>query len=207
MTANENTIITIDMKDLHLIIADNLAALRKSSGLTQAQVAERLSYSDKAVSRWERGDTMPDINVLYELCAFYGITLDMLTQRGGVSDKGELPMRESKLYRIAFNALNIAVVWLIATVLFVYRNVSGIENAWTLFIWAIPCSSLSLMLANRRYYRKEPILYFILYSILTWTLLTSVYVQFLQLHFGLIYIVGIPVQIALILWLIIRRTK
>ncbi len=195
------------MKDLHLIIADNLAALRKSSGLTQAQVAERLSYSDKAVSRWERGDTMPDINVLYELCAFYGITLDMLTQRGGVSDKGELPMRESKLYRIAFNALNIAVVWLIATVLFVYRNVSGIENAWTLFIWAIPCSSLSLMLANRRYYRKEPILYFILYSILTWTLLTSVYVQFLQLHFGLIYIVGIPVQIALILWLIIRRTK
>ena len=56
------------MKDLHPIIAENLALLRKSSGLTQAQLAERLGYSDKAVSRWEKGDALPDINVLYELC-------------------------------------------------------------------------------------------------------------------------------------------
>ena len=70
------------MKDVKPIIAENLAALRKSRGLTQAELAERLDYSDKAVSRWEHGDTLPDMNVLCDLCEFYGITLDYLVHKG-----------------------------------------------------------------------------------------------------------------------------
>ena len=56
------------MKDLHPTISENLVFLRKSNKLTQSQLAERIGYSDKAVSRWETGDALADINVLYELC-------------------------------------------------------------------------------------------------------------------------------------------
>ena len=61
------------MTDIKPIIAKNLAHFRKQSGLTQAELAEKLNYSDKAVSRWEHGDTLPDINVLNQLCEFYGL--------------------------------------------------------------------------------------------------------------------------------------
>ena len=63
------------MKDIKPTIAKNLSFFRKQSGLTQAELAEKLNYSDKAVSRWEHGDTLPDINVLYQLCDFYGIDM------------------------------------------------------------------------------------------------------------------------------------
>ena len=75
-----------EMKDIKPIIAANLSKFRKKKGLTQAELAEKLNYSDKAVSRWERGDTMPDISVLYELCEFYGITLDILASEDASED-------------------------------------------------------------------------------------------------------------------------
>ena len=66
------------MEDIKLIIAQNIVSLRKKHDLTQAELAEKLNYSDKAVSRWEHGDTLPDINVLYQLCDFYGIDMNTL---------------------------------------------------------------------------------------------------------------------------------
>ena len=41
--------------------ARNLLAYRKARGLTQSQLAEKLNYSDKSISKWERGDVLPDI--------------------------------------------------------------------------------------------------------------------------------------------------
>ena len=67
------------MEELRKIIGKNLAELRKRHGLTQLELAEKFNYTDRAVSKWENGDTLPDIEVLYNLCAFYGITIDYLT--------------------------------------------------------------------------------------------------------------------------------
>lgn len=61
-----------------VIVAKNLTELRKSRGLTQSELAEKLKYSDKTVSKWETGDSLPDISVLAELAALYGISLDDL---------------------------------------------------------------------------------------------------------------------------------
>ena len=55
------------------IIAENITALRKSARLTQAELAEKLNYSDKAISKWERGDSVPDVLVLAELAELYGV--------------------------------------------------------------------------------------------------------------------------------------
>ena len=66
------------MKDVRQTISQNLARLRREKGVTQAELAEQFNYSDKAISRWEHGDTLPDVNVLCELCEFYGVTLNDL---------------------------------------------------------------------------------------------------------------------------------
>lgn len=197
----------ISMKDLHSIVAENLTTLRKSSGLTQAQIAERLNYSDKAVSRWERGDTMPDINVLYELCDFYGITLDALVQKGSSFEKNTVSVKDSKVYRIALSALDVAVVWLVATVLFVYgKSSTEALHPWMVFIWAVPASCVVLQVANRRHH-GEFLMNFVLESVLNWTLLTSIYLQYISRNLWLIYIIGIPIQLALVLWYVVRKAN
>ena len=66
------------MDDLKIIIGKNLSSLRKARKLTQLELAEKLNYSDKAVSKWEKGATTPDIETLKQLCDFYGVTLDYL---------------------------------------------------------------------------------------------------------------------------------
>ena len=56
-------------------IAKNLSSLRKSAGLTQAELGEKLTYSDKSISKWERGDGLPDLLVLDKLAELYGVTV------------------------------------------------------------------------------------------------------------------------------------
>ncbi|MFQ8954332.1 MAG: helix-turn-helix domain-containing protein [Oscillospiraceae bacterium] len=53
------------MEKLNFIIAKNLSELRRKNKLTQLEVAEKLNYSDKAVSKWEQGESLPGIEVLY----------------------------------------------------------------------------------------------------------------------------------------------
>ena len=69
------------MNDLNFIIAKNLTELRKKNGLTQAELAEKLNYSDKAVSKWEKGESLPGIEVLYKLGELYGVSLDYIAGR------------------------------------------------------------------------------------------------------------------------------
>jgi len=65
-------------QDLHRKIAENLRLYRTLHGFTQAQLAECLSYSDKSVSKWERGEAVPDIGILYTLSEIYGVTVSEL---------------------------------------------------------------------------------------------------------------------------------
>ena len=66
------------MEELKNIIANNLMALRKSNKLTQLELAEKLNYSDKAISKWERGESLPDVLLLKSLADMYGVSVDYL---------------------------------------------------------------------------------------------------------------------------------
>ena len=68
------------MENLNFMIGKNLQILRKKNSLTQAELAEKLNYSDKAISKWEKGESMPDIMLLPELCQILGITADALLE-------------------------------------------------------------------------------------------------------------------------------
>lgn len=191
------------MEDLHPIISENLITLRKDSGLTQAQVAERLGYSDKAVSRWENGDTLPDVNVLNELCKYYGIPLASLFEKGACSEATHVQARrDSRRYYVVECILLIAAVWLAATVFFVYFNVRKGVHYWTVFVWAVPVSAV-LVCAFDRWFRNR-VVQFVAVSVTVWSLLTSIYLQFLSHNIWEIFLVGIPLQAFLVMWLVWR---
>ena len=82
------------MEDLKSIIAENITALRKGSSMTQIELAEKLNYSDKAISKWERGESVPDITVLKTIADMFGVTVDYLLVREHISEDQELSEEE-----------------------------------------------------------------------------------------------------------------
>lgn len=67
-----------EKRDLGQILASRIAAERKRSGFTQAGLAEKLGYSDKSISKWERGDGIPDVFCLKRMADLFGVTVDAL---------------------------------------------------------------------------------------------------------------------------------
>ncbi len=199
----------METKDIKPIIAKNLTSLRKQSGLTQAELASKLNYSDKAVSRWEHGDTLPDINVLYQLCDFYGIDMNTL-----VSDDEDslaptppvIDLRNSLRFRVCIFGLAVAVVWIVATIIFLYSGIIG-QGAyyWMAFVWAIPASCTAVFITS--FGMKLRVFRLVMSSVLIWTLLTAVFLHFLLVGYLLwpIYLVGIPLQLIYVMIFIMKK--
>ena len=195
------------MKDIKSHVAKNLGALRKQRGLTQAEIAERLNYSDKAISRWDKGDTLPDINVLYEICQFYGITMNDLVGDGEVKAKEDkLTEKDIKAYGAWICAFGGALVWLFATLYYFMHNTLQGESFWIVYIWAIPVSCLVIEYLGKNLFNW--ITKFVLSSVVSWTVLGSSYLHFVffstiprehAINFWPIFLIGIPVQMILFL--------
>jgi transcriptional regulator with XRE-family HTH domain len=192
------------MTDIKPIIAKNLAHFRKQSGLTQAELAEKLNYSDKAVSRWEHGDTLPDINVLNQLCEFYGIDMNTLISSDTEElEKPQMDYKQTLKYRFGIYGLALATVWIVATVAFVYAGmISEGQYYWQIFVWAVPASCLILYPFNKVW--GKYIWKFVILSVFVWTVLVGFYVQFIEYNIWLIFIIGVPVQAGLAIWAFLK---
>lgn len=194
------------MKDMKSIIATNIIKLRKENKLTQAELAEKLNYSDKAISKWERGESIPDIEILKSLADMFGVTVDYLITENAETfgDKFKLP-KQNKANQIAITLLGVSLVWLIATVIYVYGNISSGNNLWTTFIWAVPLTCVVLYVFNRKWGNKN--FEFYINTAFNWTLLASLYLQFLTYNIWLVFLIGIPIQVIIVLLASIRGTN
>lgn len=186
------------MNELRMIIADNLTKLRKAYKLTQLELAEKLNYSDKAVSKWEHGDTMPDIETIKNLADLYNVTVDYILTEHNPLEKIDMSLEKKNCSnKIIITALSITLVWFIAIVVYAELQIMNKYNYWQAFIWAIPASFLVLMVFNAIWGKRK-----FMFSIITffmWTLLLAFHLQFMDYRLWLIYLVGIPGQIAIIL--------
>lgn len=187
---------------LKTAVADNITFYRKKCGLTQAMLAEKLNYSDKAISKWERGDGMPDLMVLNDMADIFGITLNDFT-RNPKNRKYHI-IRQNKVVISLFSA---AIVWLVATMIFVLLSMvaPAYERSWMCFIYAMPASALVLFIFSCVW--KNKWISFSMYTLLIWSLLLAVFLAVTIAHSFYIFIVGIPLQILGILWLIKRKER
>jgi transcriptional regulator with XRE-family HTH domain len=134
------------LTELKAIIAENIAILRKSKMMTQSDLAIKLNYSDKAVSKWERGESVPDIVVLKSIADLFGVTVDYLLTRDHKVYKEERKAvkKRKKNNQIFITLMGIVAVWLVAVVIFLNFNsfLSELNGKWLVFIYAVFVSSV-----------------------------------------------------------------
>lgn len=177
-------------------VASNIAKYRKFNNLTQLALAEKLNYSDKAVAKWESGESLPDSFVLYQIASIFGITLnDLLSERKGVK------MPSTKIKSIVVPTLANCIVWLVALVAFIVLSAvfDDSVDSWMAFIVAIPATFIVYLVFACVY--KNILLQFISVSGIIWSTILTAYlflVGILKIA-SYFYFVGIPIQIAFII--------
>ena len=193
-------------QSLEQIVAANLADLRKARGWTQAELAERINYSDKSVSKWERGDGLPDLKVLTQLASLYGVSLDTFVTENAAHEIEQIQKPRGRLsLRILTELLAVSIVFLAVTVIYVLLSFYAKLNLWTLFTWAVPLSFGILTVLNIRWnYRVCAIVFG---SLLSWSFLTALYLQLLQHNVWMPPPPPPPAQAAIILFSQYRRKK
>lgn len=199
----------MDEKKLKSIIANNITYFRKRSGLTQGKLAEMINYSDKSVSKWERGDGMPDVVVLVKLAEIFEVTVNDLV----CEDKPEekiLPARQRR--HILIDIMSIILVWLVATVVFVGLRVFVPEfsTAWISYILAVPVSAIVHLVFACIWWNHT--VQFFSISILVWTCALGIQMVFFNFattfsNISLIYICAAVLQVLAIAWTLYRNFK
>lgn len=189
----ENIDYNIGMEDLREVISKNIITLRKQKGMTQLDLAKKINYSDKAVSRWEKGEVLPDIETLQSLSKIFGVPLSYMIES---HQETELVKRKPTRNELIVQALAICIIWLFIVVFFVYINLIYEYSFWQAFVWGVPASALLTLWSNKKWGNNT--LKVVLQSIFVWSLITSFYLTFLEQNLWLIYIIGIPIQACII---------
>ena len=194
--------------DIKEIFAKNLTELRTEGQMTQLELAEKLNYTDKAVSKWERGESIPDVTVLLEIAKLFGVTLDYLfKEEHTVTERFYGKKKMGKYSHGIITALAVLVVWFVAVLSFVIIELVGGVNIaeWLLFIYALPVSAVVWLIFNSIWFNRKR--NYLNISLLMWSALVSLHLSFLFLEMNIwrVYLVGIPAQIIIILWSIIKK--
>ena len=201
-------------------IGANIVSYRKRNGLTQARLAEKLNYSDKAVSKLERGESVPDVLTLVQLAELFDISVNDL-----LHDPNELPDNPGRMERVMGAAvektlkrkaskpvilgLSSLLVWFVALLVFVVVSSLDIPRSWIAFLYAIPADAivqLSLRSAWKDFRWNKTLI-----SILVWGGLLCLYASlklFAHVDIWKLFLLGIPGQVAVLLWFrLFRKPK
>ena len=190
----------------------NIASYRKRFRMTQAALAEKINYSDKAVSKWERGESIPDLPTIVLLAELFEVTVDDL-----IVDPDALPETTGKVEKImsaavektlkrkankrAILGLSSILVWFVALLAYVLFSSLDLENSWLAFIYAFPINCIVLLTLRSawRDFRWNQTLV----SGIVWGALASIYATLLvllQLNIWKVFVLGIPGQLAMFFW-------
>lgn len=207
----------MDDERLKKQIGANIVSYRKSRGMTQAILAEKLNYSDKAVSKWERGESAPDVLTLVQLAELFDVKVNDL-----LVDPNALPENTGAVERVMGKAvertlkrkadkriilgLTTVLVWFVALLLFVVISSLDIPSSWVAFVYAVPANAivlLSLRSAWKDFRWNQALI-----SAIVWGGLVSIYVTllvFFRINLWKLFLLGIPGQVAVLLWFRLYR--
>lgn len=199
------------MQELKFIIAKNIQKLRQEKGMTQLELAEKLNYSDKSVSKWERGESLPDIVVLKSVADLFEVTLDYLVEEEHIQ-KEVLTEKKSQNIRKNYYIItgtSIFIVALTATLLFAIlaKVLPGTKYPWLCYAYAVPMALVVWLVFNSVWF--NPRKNYLIVSGLVWSLLTALYLTFSMEGYDIwpILLVGIPAQMIIWMWSRLHKDK
>ena len=198
----------MQLSELKLISASNIIKLRTGAGLTQAELGEKLNYSDKTISKWERGEAIPDAYVLTQMAEIFGVTVDYLLSSHDAwesPEQQEEKERKQEEHRYSVNmiiAISVLGVWTMALTIFVMLWLFDII-LWETFVVALPVSILTYMVLICVFRRRRHLQFVIAAFVLS---------LFILLYFTLpmqkpwqLFLIAIPAEIIVFLSCNIRR--
>ena len=205
----------MDDEKLKKQIGANIASYRKRSSMTQVGLADKLNYSDKAVSKWERGESVPDVLTMVQLAKLFDISVNDL-----LVDPNELPENPGKIEQAMGNVvektlkrkadkpsilkLAMLFVWFVALALVVLLSFFDVKNTWIAFVYAIPTDGivqLCLRCAWKDFRWNRYLISLIMWGGLLCIFATIIAFVDMSLWSSLwrIFLLGIPGQIAILL--------
>lgn len=199
----------MDLKDN---LAKNLVIYRKVFHMTQAELAEKLNYSDKAVSKWERGESIPDLIVVKQIADIFGTTIDSLISEPKPDKVRTLKNINKKRFIICSAAA--VLVWLVAVLAYVFMSTiypPFVSKAWLSFIIAIPITFIVLLILTSVWGKN--IWNALFASLLVWTLITAIFLCLINLlqhpshTLWMVFLIGIPAQALIIFWFFFKKVK
>jgi transcriptional regulator with XRE-family HTH domain len=197
------------MNDIKNAVAKNISELRQARGMTQIELAERLNYSDKAISKWERAESIPDVTVLVTIAELFGVTLDYL-----VTEEHEAKAPAVEEDAPGFNRRAVAYVsecgaWIVAVLAFIFTTliIGEMTFQFLYFVYAVPVALIIKLVFNSIWFNRRNN-YFII-SLLMWSVLASIHITFLyfKVDVSLIYLAGVAGQMVVVLSSFITKPK
>ena len=195
-------------------IGANIALYRKNAGLTQAGLAAKLNYSDKAISKWERGESIPDVITLLTLAEQFEITVnDLLVDPNALPEDGDPGKLEKAMSHVSEKALkrkanknvilalSSTLVWFVALLIFVVISSFDIPYSWLAFLYAVPVNAIVLLSLRSAWHDFRWNRWLI--SAIVWGFLVAIHASLLVLlkfNMWRMFLLGIPGEIAIMLW-------
>ncbi len=183
-----------------------MIALRRAKGLTQIELGEKINYSDKTISKWEKGDSCPNVEAVYRLAKFYDVSVDDLLSADFKNESaGNAARRQRRYSKLIISCLAVIAVWIIATVIFSVSLINSAPAPWTVFVSAMPASAVVALVFNSMWGNTR--YNYLIISILLWTLLASIFLGALEYAriLWVIFLIGIPIQISIVLWSLLKK--
>ena len=194
------------MEEIKQIVAKNISELRTDSKMTQLELAEKLNYSDKAVSKWERGESIPDVVTLKNVADLFGVTVDYLINEHTHDEKPPVT-RNSRNNRLIITLISVVAVWLLGTCAYSFGWIFG-AHLWMAYIVCIPVSAIVLLVFNSIWGKRILNMYII--SLLVWSVFLCFFLGFLvYLDYNLwaLFLIGVPAQIVICLSFRLRSSS
>jgi len=197
--------------DIPQIIAKNITVLRKNAGMTQAGLAEKIGYSDKSISKWERADGIPDVICLKTIADLFGVTVDyMLTEEHPAEENSapetaaEPPAPEKTKFAYTVNhaavtLVSVAGVWLLAFIVYIILRLCSISFGLS-FVIAGPVTAILLIVFNSLWGKRNLNFWFV--SLLVWSILFLICYAARAYNLWLLMCIGFPAT--LVVWLSCR---
>ena len=193
------------MEDIKAAVASHIAKFRTENGWTQLELAEKLHYSDKAVSKWERGESIPELATLVAIADLFDVTLDELIRDRKPAEESTLSVsvtdKKRHANRAIITAMSILLVWFVASLVFVILDLTALAtHHWLAFVFATPVSAVVWLVLNAIWFNTKR--NFSIISVIMWSALASIHIGFLAFGKNIwqIYLLGATGQAAIILW-------
>lgn len=183
------------MDEVRNIVSANLVKIRKQRGLTQAELSEKINYSDNAISRWEKGEVLPSLETLQTLSGIYNLPMGWFLEEHA-DENARLFNSKRKALHFAIMSSAIMAIWtLLALVIVLLHGYTGKYNFLT-FVWGAPITAQIVRLTVKQVFKNK--LFLLTSSVCLWTLLGAIYFYWFSLNMWPLFFVGMPLQIMLV---------